>query len=142
MARSLLLLGSDRAWVVHGADGIDEISTTGYTKVSECRDGAVKTFYLHPGDFGLAKASPDALKGGSASDNARIIDAVLDGQTGAPRDVVVLNAGCALFISGEAASVVDGMKRAAQAIDSGAARQTLARLVDLSKTPVAAGATV
>ncbi len=58
LARALLLLGSERAWVVHGADGIDEISTTGYTKVSECRDGAVKTFYLHPADVGLPKAAP------------------------------------------------------------------------------------
>jgi len=61
LARTLLLLGSERAWVVHGADGIDEISTTGYTKVSECRDGAVKTFYLHPGDFGMQKSAAGAL---------------------------------------------------------------------------------
>ncbi len=140
MARSLLLLGSDRAWVVHGADGIDEISTTGYTKVSECRDGAVKTFYLHPGDFGLAKASADALKGGSAADNARIIEAVLNGEAGAPRDVVLLNAGCALFVSGEAPSVVDGMARAAQAIDSGDARRTLARLIEVSNVETTEGA--
>ena len=71
LARALMLLGSERAWVVHGADGIDEISTTGYTKVSECRDGAVKTFYLHPGDVGLPKAAPAALKGGSARGERR-----------------------------------------------------------------------
>src|SRR5687768_9867018 len=64
LARALLLLGSTRAWVVHGADGIDEISTTGYTKVSECRDGAVHTFYVHPADFGFQKAAPEDLKGG------------------------------------------------------------------------------
>ena len=63
LARALLMLGSERAWVVHGADGIDEISTTGYTKVSECRDGAVHTFYIHPSDFGVAKASPADLAG-------------------------------------------------------------------------------
>lgn len=137
MARALALLGSERAWVVHGADGIDEISTTGYTKVSECRDGAVKTFYLHPGDFGLAKATPEALRGGSATENARIIEAVLDGRPGAPRDVVVLNAGCALFIGGRAASVVDGMAQAARAIDEGEAKRTLARLVLLSNMPEA-----
>src|SRR5438874_4759980 len=73
LARSLLLLGSERAWVVHGADGIDEISTTGYTKVSECRNGAVNTFYLHPADLGVPKASADALNGGDAQENAEII---------------------------------------------------------------------
>src|ERR671918_521668 len=73
LARALLLLGSTRAWVVHGADGIDEISTTGYTKVSECRDGAVHTFYVHPADFGFRKAAPEDLKGGDAAENAAIV---------------------------------------------------------------------
>src|SRR3954466_7016317 len=72
LARALMLLGSERAWVVHGADGIDEISTTGYTKVSECRNGAVNTFYLHPADVGLPKASPESLRGGDAQQNAAI----------------------------------------------------------------------
>jgi anthranilate phosphoribosyltransferase len=67
----LLLLGSERAWVVHGADGIDELTTTGYTKVSECRDGAVNTFYVHPADVGLPKAAAGALRGGDAAENAR-----------------------------------------------------------------------
>ena len=71
LARALMLLGSERAWVVHGADGIDEISTTGYTKISECRDGAVNTFYLHPADVGLPKAAPEALKGGDAQRERR-----------------------------------------------------------------------
>ncbi|MEQ1728923.1 MAG: anthranilate phosphoribosyltransferase [Vicinamibacterales bacterium] len=133
IARSLLLLGSERAWVVHGADGIDEISTTGYTKVSECRDGAVKTFYLHPGDVGLQKAAPGALKGGSATDNAAIITAVLDGAPGAARDVVLLNVGAALFVAGRAESIRDGMHQAGRAIDGGAAKATLARLVALSQ---------
>src|SRR6478735_5197779 len=93
VARSLAQLGAERAWVVHGADGLDEISTTGYTKVSECRDGAVNTFYLHPADVGLHKSAPEALRGGDASDNARIARDVLGGQTGPARDVVVLNAG-------------------------------------------------
>ena len=132
LARALLLLGSERAWVVHGADGLDEISTTGYTKISECVDGAVKTFYLHPGDVGLAKAAPGALRGGSAADNARIITAVLDGQPGPARDVVVLNAGAALFVAGRAESIRDGMVQASTAIDQGLAKQTLTRLVALS----------
>ncbi len=71
MARALMLLGSERAWVVHGADGLDELSTTGYTKVSECRDGTVQTFYIHPADYGLAKSSIEALRGGDAAQNAQ-----------------------------------------------------------------------
>src|SRR5688500_7490390 len=89
VARALALLGTERAWVVHGADGLDEISTTGYTKVSECRDGAVNTFYVHPSDFGVPKATPEALRGGDASDNAAIARAVLAGHPGAPRDIVL-----------------------------------------------------
>jgi len=140
LARALLLLGSERAWVVHGADGLDEISTTGYTKVSECHDGAVRTFYLHPSDVGLTKAAPGALRGGSASDNARIITDVLDGRPGAARDVVMLNAGAALFVAGEAASVRDGMARAAAAIDEGRAKATLARMVEVSGETASGGA--
>jgi anthranilate phosphoribosyltransferase len=125
LARSLLMLGSDRAWVVHGADGIDEISTTGYTKVSECRAGAVNTFYIHPADFGISKASPADLQGGDAARNAAIVQGILRGTRGAPRDVVLLNAGAALFVAGRAASVRDGIARAAEAIDTGAAQATL-----------------
>lgn len=132
LARALMRLGSERAWVVHGADGIDEISTTGYTKVSECRDGAVNTFYLHPSEFSLSKAAPDALRGGTAADNARIIEAVLAGTPGPARDIVLLNAGSALFIAGAAGSIEDGMRVAAEAIDRGDARRTLDRLVSLS----------
>jgi anthranilate phosphoribosyltransferase len=129
LARALLLLGSERAWVVHGADGIDEISTTGYTKVSECRAGAVNTFYVHPADFGVPKASPADLKGGEAAQNAAIVQEILDGRRGAPRDVVLLNAGAGLFVAGRAADVPEGISRAAAAIDSGAARATLDRMV-------------
>jgi anthranilate phosphoribosyltransferase len=141
MARSLMLLGSERAWVVHGADGIDEISTAGYTKVSECRGGSVNTFYLHPGDVGLPKASPAALKGGDARENARIIGRILAGERGAPRDVVLLNAGAALLIAGEAASVDEGLVRASQAVDQGDARRTLETLIAVSTSgEFAAGA--
>ena len=125
MARSLRLLGSVRAWVVHGADGIDEISTTGHTKVAEYRDGSVHTFYIHPSDFGIPKAMPADLRGGDAAENAAIIRRVLDGQSGAPRNVVLLNAGAALFVAGRAESVGDGVRTAASTIDSGAARATL-----------------
>jgi anthranilate phosphoribosyltransferase len=132
LARALLLLGSDRAWVVHGADGIDEISTTGHTKVSECRGGAVNTFYVHPADFGMAKASPADLKGGNAAANAGIVSAILDGTPGAPRDVVLLNAGAALFVAGQVEGVRAGIARAAAAVDSGAARATLEKMVRTS----------
>jgi len=137
VARSLALLGSERAWVVHGADGLDEISTGGYTKVSECRDGAVHTFYIHPSDFGVPKASPADLQGGDAARNAEIVGEVLAGTPGAARDVVLLNAGAALFVAGAAASVRDGIGRAANAIDQGAARATLDRMVRSSQAEAA-----
>jgi anthranilate phosphoribosyltransferase len=132
MARALMLLGTKRAWVVHGADGIDELTTTGYTKISECRDGAVNTFYLHPADVGLAKAPAGALQGGDAHENARIIERILDGERGPARDVVLLNAGAALFIAGAAASVDEGILKASRAIDRGDAKRTLALLVSIS----------
>src|SRR5262249_39158198 len=93
LARALMLLGTKRAWVVHGADGIDELTTTGYTKISECRDGSVNTFYLHPADVGLPKSPAGALVGGDAQDNGGIIRSVLEGARGPARDVVLLNAG-------------------------------------------------
>ena len=132
MARALALLGSKRAWVVHGADGIDEMTTTGYTKISECRDGAVNTFYLHPSDVGLPKAPVGALQGGDAHENARIIERVLSGERGPARDVVLLNAGAALFVAGAAASVDEGLVKASRAIDRGDAKQTLQRMVTIS----------
>src|SRR5512132_2651588 len=109
LARALMMLGSTRAWVVHGADGIDEVSTTGYTKVSECRDGAVNTFYVHPSDFGVPKAASNQLLGGSAQENAGIARAVLAGERGPRRDVVLLNAGVALFVVGRVVSIDDGI---------------------------------
>jgi anthranilate phosphoribosyltransferase len=142
IARSLLLLGSTRAWVVHGADGIDEITTTGYTKISECRDGAVNTFYIHPADVGLPKSPPGSLLGGDAHENARIIERILRGERGPARDVVLLNAGAALFVAGAVKSVDDGIVMASRAIDRGDARRTLERLVTISTADEsAAGAT-
>ena len=132
LARSLLRLGSERAWVVHGADGVDEISTTGYTKISECRDGSVNTFYLHPADVGLPKASAAALAGGDAVENARIVTRVLDGERGPARDIVLLNAGAALFIAGKTASIEEGIGRASDAIDRRDAKRTLEQLVSMS----------
>jgi anthranilate phosphoribosyltransferase len=132
VARSLGLLGSARAWVVHGADGLDEISTTGYTKVSEYRDGAVNTFYVHPGDVGLGKAAPEALRGGDAAANAAIARDVLGGARGPARDIVLLNAGASLLIAGAVPDVAQGIRQAAAALDSGTAAATLERLTELS----------
>jgi anthranilate phosphoribosyltransferase len=133
LARTLLMLGSERAWVVHGADGIDEMSTTGHTKVSECRDGAVSTFYVHPSDFGIAKSDPASLRGGDAARNAAILRNVIAGEKGPARDVVLLNAGASLFVAGKAASVREGIARAATAIDSGAARTKLDDMIAASQ---------
>jgi anthranilate phosphoribosyltransferase len=138
LARALMLLGSTRAWVVHGADGIDEMSTTGYTKVAECRGRAVHTFFVHPSDFGLPKASPGDLAGGDAAENAAILRGILGGTMGPARDVVLLNAGAALFVAGRAESVRDGITTAGAAIDSGAAAATLDAMVRLSNDGVAA----
>jgi anthranilate phosphoribosyltransferase len=138
VARSLLQLGSERAWVVHGADGLDEISTTGYTKVSECRGGAVNTFYLHPADLGLQKSSPESLKGGEAADNAKIARAVLDGEMGPRRDIVLLNAGASLLVAEKAATIQEGIAMAAAAIDDGRAKQVLETLVRVSQNAKAA----
>ena len=134
VARSLGLLGSARAWVVHGADGLDEISTTGYTKVSEYRDGAVNTFYVHPAELGIPKASPEALRGGDAAENARIARDVLNGSRGAPRDIVLLNAGVSLLVAGVVPDIAQGISRAASALDSGAAAAALRQLIELSNT--------
>jgi anthranilate phosphoribosyltransferase len=132
VARSLSLLGSERAWVVHGADGLDEISTTGYTKVSECRDGAVNTFYVHPSDFGLPKSAPSQLHGGDASANAEIARAILSGARSAARDIVLLNAAASLLISERVGSIQEGIAEAAAALDSGRATSVLEQLVRLS----------
>ena len=139
VARSLLHLGSKRAWVVHGADGLDEISTTGYTKVSECRDGAVNTFYLHPSDLGLQKSAPESLKGGEATDNAAIARALLDGEAGPRRDIVLLNAAASLLVAERAATIPEGIAMAADAIDSGRAKAVLATLARLSTDASGAG---
>ncbi len=132
LARTLGLLGTERAWVVHGADGLDELSTTGFTKVSEFHEGTVRTFYLHPSDVGLPVAPAAALAGGTAAENAALIERLLAGERGPTRDIVVLNAGAGLLIAGRASSVKDGIAQAAAAIDEGRAAQALERLREVS----------
>ena len=133
LARALLLLGATRAWVVHGADGLDEISTTGHTKVSECRDGLVRTFFVHPSDFGIPVATRADLQGGDAAENAVIVRQVLEGRVGPARDIVLLNAGAALLVAERAASVRDGIAQATGAIDEGRALATLDRMARASR---------
>lgn len=132
IARALALLGSERAWVVHGADGLDEISTTGHTKVSECRGGTVNTFYLHPAEAGIAKVAREALAGGDAVANAAIIRQVLNGTPGPARDVVLLNAGAMLFLAGRAPTLRDGIAMGGAVLDNGSATRVLAALASAS----------
>jgi anthranilate phosphoribosyltransferase len=132
VARALLMLGAERAWVVHGADGLDEISTTGYTKVSEAFDGTVRTFHIHPGDFGLRRESLTALAGGDAAHNADVIRRLLAGETGPVRDVVALNAGAGLFLAGRAPTIREGIGLALSALESGRAGHVLEQLIALT----------
>jgi anthranilate phosphoribosyltransferase len=107
--------------------------------VSECANGAVKTFYLHPADVGVTKSAAAALVGGTAEENAAIMKRVIDGERGAPRDVVLLNAGAALFIAGRVASIQEGMAQAGRSIDDGRTRDTLERLIACSNQGSAGG---
>jgi anthranilate phosphoribosyltransferase len=133
LARVLAELGTVRAFVVHGSDGLDEISNTGESRVSEVRDGMVRSYTLRPEDFGLPHASIGELMGGDREENARIIRAILDGEAGPRRDIVLMNAAAALVAGGKARDLKDGVGLAAHAIDSGAAVRTLQGLVALSR---------
>jgi len=132
LAEVLSNLGSTRVWVVHGSDGLDELTTTGPTFVAELKDGSVTTFEVTPEDAGLAQARPEDLSGGDANENAKAIDAVLSGKPSAFRDIVVLNAAAALIVAGKAEGLLEGAKLAAKAIDSGAARKSLDDLVAIT----------
>jgi len=129
MAQVLKELGTTRAYVVHGEDGLDEISTTGDSQIAELRDGDIQCYRIAPEDFGLKRASLVDLKGGSAADNAEIIHRILNGEPGPKRDIVLLNAGAAIAAGGKAKDIADGVKVAEASIASGAARQRLERLV-------------
>ncbi len=131
LAHVLNDLGSEVVWVVHG-DGLDEMTTTGPTSVAELRDGKVRTFEVTPDDAGLATATPADLKGGDAEHNAKALKAVLEGAAGPYRDISVLNAAGALIVAGKAEDLKEGAQLAADAIDSGAARAALDKLVAVS----------
>ena len=132
IANVLKNLGSVRAMVVHGLEGLDEISLCGPTRVAELRDGQVKEYLLEPEQVGLKRCKLEELHGGSAEQSAEIVRGVLAGNQGPARDVVLLNSGAALYVSGRAANIQDGIKLAAESIDSGNARQKLRQLVELT----------
>ena len=129
MAQVLGNLGCERAWVVHGSDGLDEMTTTGTSYVAELKDGEVTTFEVAPEDAGVARAAPADLKGGSPQDNAKALAALLDGAPGPYRDVVLYNAAGALVVAGKAKTLADGVALAAAAIDGGHAKATLETLI-------------
>jgi anthranilate phosphoribosyltransferase len=131
VAEVLAKLGSERAWVVHG-DGLDEITTTGTTEVAELRDGKVATFTVAPEDAGLPRARLDDLKGGDPATNAASLTVLLEGRRGPLRDVVLLNSAAALIVAGRARDLRQGVDQAADAIDNGAARRALDRLVAIT----------
>jgi len=132
IAHVLKNLGSVCAMVVHGMEGLDEISLCGPTKVAELRGGQVREYMVEPEQFGLKRCRMEELHGGNAEQSAAIVRGVLRGDKGPARDVVLLNSGAALYVSGSAATIRDGMGLAAESIDSGKASEKLARLVEMT----------
>ncbi|MGH6914946.1 MAG: anthranilate phosphoribosyltransferase, partial [Geminicoccales bacterium] len=135
LARVLKGLGHEKAWVVHGAGGIDELSTVGETLVAELDQGKVRTFTITPEEVGLKRVKLDALLGGDAEHNAQAIRDLLAGKTSAFRDIALLSAAAALMVAGKAESLDKALVVAAAAIDGGKAAKTLERLVVISNEP-------
>jgi anthranilate phosphoribosyltransferase len=134
LAEALRELGLRRALVVHGRDGLDEITISGPSKVAEVRDGNVRVYEVTPEDFGLQRAPLGEIAGGDAAQNAAIIRAILEGERSYRRDVVLLNAAAAMVAAGHADRIGDGIPLAAYAIDSGHARQRLQLLVEFTNS--------
>ena len=132
LAEVLGRLGSERAWVVHGSGGLDELTSVGETQVAEWTEGKIRRFALTAGDAGLSEGRLDELKGGDGAYNAERLSALLDGAPGTYRDTVLMTAGGALVVAGQAADFRDGVARAARSIDDGKAKACLARLVSIS----------
>ena len=135
MAEVLGALGSERAWIVHG-EGLDELTTTGETQVAELKDRQVTTFTVTPEDAGLPRASIEDLRGGDAEENARALEALLDGAPGPYRDIVLLNAAAALLVAGKADDLRAGAELAAAVIDDGRAKAALKKLVEATNAPL------
>jgi anthranilate phosphoribosyltransferase len=132
LAEALGELGAIRALVVHGSDGLDEITTRGRTETALLEDGGVSPFSIDPAALGIPPPLPGALRGGTADQNAKIVRSLLDGEAGARRDIVLINAGAALWVAGAAKDLEEGMELARQSIDSGAARERLEKLIAAS----------
>jgi anthranilate phosphoribosyltransferase len=132
LANVLKNLGSDRAFVVHGSDGLDEITTSGPTAVAALENGTVRTFEIDPEAVGLKRVKPEALRGGDAETNAAALKRVLEGEKGAFRDIAVLNAAAALVVAGRATDLAAGVALAQKSIDSGEAEGRLDRLIVVS----------
>jgi anthranilate phosphoribosyltransferase len=137
IAETLRDLGTERVWVVHGSDGLDEMTTTGPTTIVELKDGAIRRFEINPEDAGLARAEPEALKGGEPGRNAAALRAVLAGEKNAYRDIAILNAAGALVVAGKVDDLAAGARMAAEAIDSGKSAATLAAVVAASNESLA-----
>ena len=132
MAKVLRNHGSERVWLCHGGDGLDEITTTAPTEIVELRNGEIRTFVIQPEDVGLRRAAPAELKGGDPAHNAEALRAVLAGAHNGYRDIALLNAAAALVVADRAQNLADGVRRAARAVDEGAAAATLAKLAEVS----------
>ena len=132
MANVLNNLGCEAAWVVHGSDGLDEMTTTGPSFVAELKAGKVSTFEVSPEDAGLGVASPEDLKGGDGAHNAKALTAVMDGKPGPYRDVTLYNAAAALIVAGKAKDLKQGVEIAAAAIDRGQAKAALDKMVAIT----------
>ncbi len=134
LAQVLRILGAERAMVVHGM-GMDEITNTGETAVSELKEGTVKSYLIHPDDFGYGPAKPEAIAGGSPEDNALKLVRVLKGERSAARDIIAMNSGAAIYVSGRASSLKEGAMLAEEAIDSRKALETLTQMVAVNGDP-------
>ena len=132
MAEAFVGLGVEHIWVVHGSDGLDEITTTGPTFVSEVKDGKVKEFEIHPESYGLDVTTLESLRGGHPAENAMALQGLLKGEHSDYRDIVRLNSGAAMMIAGLAADIPSGIDMATQSIDSGKARAALETLIEVS----------
>jgi anthranilate phosphoribosyltransferase len=132
MAQVLKNLGSESIWVVHGSDGLDEITTSGPTSVAALENGKVRTFEITPEDAGIKRSKPELLRGGNAETNAKALLDVLKGKPGSFRDIAVLNAAAALIVAGKAKDLKEGAALAAKSIDSGEAEGRLDRLIAVS----------
>ncbi|MCB2100727.1 MAG: anthranilate phosphoribosyltransferase [Rhodobacterales bacterium] len=135
MALVLGRLGSEKAWVVHGSDGLDELTTTGPSFVAALENGKVTTFQVSPEEAGIPLAQPADLKGGDPETNAQAIHDLLDGAPGAYRDIVLFNAAAALLVADRVTSLKDGVALAAAAVDDGRGRATLEQLIEITNPP-------